>query len=270
MAEHGGTGGQRRQLRAAGERLITTMLADEKLVELLVEGEINRRITEGQLIPADRLVLGGAAVISTEELTFLRERTYVLEDAVHRAQITLENGDPRAALHILDEVRPPEYEDEEAPAADTEADTAEDETDAGTDEQAGQSAAPEGQEDGQDEGPEAPAEPAAAAPAAPADGRKRVMVRTAPAAAPGQVQQRNQTGGGDGPVALEPSGRPYAMPDPTKTHSCNRCSKDVDGLQAEMSYIRTREILCREDLIAWKEPVGGPIDDPDEPEAEAS
>lgn len=264
MGENGGTGSQRRQLRQLGEDFVSWMLSNEPGMAALVEGEIARRVNAGEFVPAERLMLGAATVIRAEELNELRARVAALDEAVYKAQVLADDGDLRGAMAILDEVRPPEYvlvDDEGNEVA--EESTAVDEPVETEEEPRAEEPAPEAP-------PEPPPaeEPQATEPASgeeqPADGRARMRVRVAPAHV-SDIEARAQTGGGDGPVALEPTGRPVAMPDANRIHSCNRCDdNNVPGVQAQMSFIRTREVLCRQCLIDWKP--ASAADDEDEPD----
>lgn len=227
-------GSQRRQLRALGERLIQHLLEDEGL-SVLVDGEIRRRIASGELVQADSLMLGGAVVVRASEFQDLRERVQAFDEAIYRAQCLADSGDMRAAMDVLDVVRPAEVVlvDEDGEVAEPGESEPDESSSTAVDNHVDE---PEPDKRGEpDDG-----------------GRRRVSVRVAPAHV-SQVEQRTQNGGGDGPVPLEQSGKPKAMPDRDKVHSCDRCDDDnVPGSQAQMSFTRTREKLCRQCLIAWK------------------
>lgn len=260
MADTGGNASQRRQLRAFGDRLIDAIRADEEGLAALVDDVIRQRIADGHLIEADKLLLGGATVVRAKELEDLRERVRAYDDAIYRAQVLGDEKNYRAAMAVLDEVRPPEEvdEDEDEPV-DEPVDEPEVDEPASVEEQE-PPAAPAAPEEPQVSDPEPREEPPAApAPAAtaPDDGRARVKVRVPPPPPPGQVQTRSQNGGGTGQVAYEPTGKPVGMPDINGgPYSCNRCDdNDVPGLQASLSWSRTREVLCKDDLIKWKEPL---------------
>lgn len=240
----------RSKLRRAADRLLTGVLEDAELVEILVEQYVREAIERGELVRTESLTLGaGAQVVQTADLLALRARLEELEMAVYNAQVRLDEKDIDGAVYYLDQVRPPEDEVVDAEVATD--DEAEDEVvDA---------------EVVEDEEPEelpalgAGAEPDPAPEAAEPTARPGRPVRSAPA---------RPTGGGEGPVELESNGRPRGMPDRDRTHPCERVGckeKHVPGDQAQISWTRFRTVLCRADMVKHKPPIGQ-----EPPAAEAS
>lgn len=233
----------RRTMRAAADELLATVLGNEKLIDHLVATEIARRIDGGDLIETKTLTLGaGAQVIAKADYEALTTRMAELELAIHEAQVCLDDGQPVEALRYLDSVRPPHDDEDDAEAGDEP--EPEPEPDEATDTE--------------------PAEPVAS-------GRPRSKVQVRRPSPAGKASKR-----GDGTkVDTDDEGKPVGMPDGSHDrHHCtapNCKDRNVPGEQAQLSFIRFRQILCRDDMIGWQpSKADEPEGDAEQPEADVA
>lgn len=194
----------------AGARAARMLAADTEFAQAVSRAEINRLITVGKLIPAERLMLGPGLELTPAG------RLARLEAAVTEAIGFLDTDDAKVdeALIALMAAHAPLPGEQ---AQDTQ---------------------PEPEPDGDAD------EPAPTPRKTPA---KKAPAKTAAKKAPAKkAAAAKKTGARSTRIETKSASQPSTMPnDPDTEYRCGRCQTVVDLDVAKLSYIRTRMILCR-------------------------
>lgn len=118
-------------VRQAAEQLIDALAADPVLVAYISEAAIAAKVASGELVPAQRLMIGELMLQPVTRVAELEATIRTLNDAIDDALDALDAGDPGQAASVLAATIPPDEADEEVPVDEPEFDDDGDEPEVG-------------------------------------------------------------------------------------------------------------------------------------------